>query len=116
MIAKDTSPRSLVHTMDFAEPRRKVFEVFLHSFHQLGDVTAYKKSGNFIEVTLSNSFERGRPTCKATFESGEGRTRVTLRFDSDLHVGWHKNLALEPELERVERQLKGASLKSYVGD
>ena len=116
MIAKDTSPRSLVHTMDFAEPRRRVFEVFLDCFKQFGDVTAYQKSGNFIEVTLGSSIDRGHPTCKATFESGDGRTTVTLRLNSDPRVGWHKNLPLEPEVERIERQLAGANLKSFVGD
>ena len=108
--------RVLVHTMTFAEPRRKVFEAFLDCFHQLGNVTNYKKSGNFIDVELAFSMERGRPTCSATFESGGGRTVVTLELKTHPDGNWHRNEPLEPEVERIERQLKGAGLKSYVVD
>ena len=109
-------PRQLTHNMTFLEPRRKVFEAFLDCFHQLRDVKAYKKSGNFIEVELAFSMERGRPTCRATFESGSGRTTVTLELKTHPDGLWHRNEPLEPEVERIVRQLRGANLKVDNGE
>jgi hypothetical protein len=108
--------RVLVQHLDFVEPRRKVFEAFLDCFHQLGDVKAYKKSENFIEAELAFSMERGRPTCRATFESGSGRTTVTLELKTHPDGLWHRNEPLEPEVERIVRQLKGANLKVDNGE
>jgi len=79
-------------------------------------VTNYKKSGNFIDAELAFSMERRRLTCRATFESGSGWTPVNLEWKAHPDGLWHCNEPLEPEVERIVRQLQGANLKIDNGE
>ena len=110
----ENEPRVLVHVMDFAEPRRKVFEAVLDCLHQLGEVRAHKKSGNFIEADLEFSVERGRPSLRATFESGVGRTSVKLEITNGSSWDLQKQSPLVPEVERIESFFAGQSLRRFA--